>query len=202
MQYIIVLVSILFMILLITLDKTSNQNDDKDYYINDTSTISFKEKTSPRPEIKVVNFDIYQLKGDRLNNIKRRSFREALVRSLNGSGKYKISYNPNIKIVVSFNEKIIKLKKRILDKRGRDFYRVEKKVIVTLKYALLRDSKKSYFLDKIDYRANINAGSYSNYNDALFKIDKRLYSIIGQKLSNNLLANYKTVIQRVRDSSY
>ena len=204
MNIIIVLAAILFGIFIIEMDKNGikpNMNDDSSVKVVEhrgADSFSLFGSDDSNDRVKIINFDIYKLKGKSLNSIKRRSFREGLKSSLNGTNKYKISYNPNIKLIASIKEDISRLKKRNYLKNGRDYYRVEKSVSLTVKFALFRDSKKTYYIDSITYRAKINAGSYSSYEDALYKIDKRLYYIAAQKLSNRILAKYNTIIKRVR----
>ena len=204
MNIIIVLAAILFGILIIVLDKDKSDNSTSD--AQEVRVVEHKESNSfslfgsgnKSERVRVINFDIYKLKGTELNYIKRRSFREGLRSSLNGTDKFKVSYNPNIKLISSIKENVSRLKKRNYLKNGRDYYRVEKQVTLNVKFALFRDSKKTYYIDEIVYRAKINAGSYSSYEDALYKIDKRLYFIAAQKLSNRILAKYNTILQRVR----
>ncbi len=199
MKVVILISAILFAILLIVVDKNrGGEAVDEPQKIESKSSSFSLFSQEDKEKISVISFDIYQLKGKRLNFIKRRSFREGLRNTLNPSGKFKISYNPNIKLIASVKESILKLKKEHLLKRNRDYYQVTKQVKVVVKFALFRNYKKTYYLDEIKYKARIKGGSFIDYEDALYKIDKRLYFIIAQRVANRLLSSYKIILKRVR----
>ena len=205
-QLISVLVAILLIALVITSDKAKDKSpkhteqsiDAQDYYYEDRD----KKESSDNffsfiKDNRVINFDIYQIKGKALLNIDRRSFREGLKSALEHSGKFKLSYNPNIKMVVSIKEEIASLKKYIVVKETKDYFVVKKRVKVVVKFALFRDSDTTYYIDKIIYRADLKASSLSNYDDALYKINKKLYYIIGKKVASRLIKNYDVILSRL-----
>ena len=208
LQLVSVLISILLIALVITTDrnneehpsKSSSQSvDAKDYYQDSTKQENSNDGFfSFIKDNRVISFDIYQIKGRNILNIDRRSFREGLKNALENSGKFKLSYNPNIKMVVSAKEDIIRLKKYIADDySGKEFFVVKKRVKVTLKYALFRDSRITYFIDKVVYRADLKASSLINYDDALYKINKKLYWIVAKKVANRLIESYKIILNRL-----
>ena len=206
-QLISVLVAILLIALVITTDRSKSRDssnrdaqsiDAKEFYYEDRD----KEEDSDSffsfiKDSRVINFDIYQIKGKALLNIDRRSFREGLKNALENSGKFKLSYNPNIKMVVAIKEDILSLKKYIVEKETKDYFVVKKRVKVTVKFALFRDSDTTYYIDKIVYRADLKASSLSNYDDALYKINKKLYYILGKRVANRLIKNYKVILSRL-----
>jgi len=205
-QLISILVSILLIALVITSDKSKEKSanskesvvDAKDYYADSKE----REESSDGffsfiKDNRVISFDIYQIKGRGLLNIDRRSFREGLKSGLENSGKFKLSYNPNLKMVVSIKEDVISLKKYIVIKENREYYVVKKRVKVIVKFALFKDANTTYYIDKIIYRADLKASSLVNYDDALYKINKKLYWIIGKKVAKRLIENYKVILNRL-----
>ncbi len=173
--------------------------NDKDSSVSELPTIENAKyiDKADYERTRIITFDIYKLKGDLLN-IDRRSFRESIKKSLDDSLKFRLSYNPYVKLIASFREDIIDLKQYKSQRNHKRYYVVKKRAIVTVEYALFRDAQVTYFIDKFKYKAEINAGSYSNFDDAIYKIDKRLYWIIGKKVANRLEDNYKTILHRVR----
>jgi len=193
MQFIAVFVAIIIMYVLISIDRESGSS------VSEIPTIEKAEYLAKTDfeRARIITFDIIRIKGDLLN-IARRSFRESLKTHLKDSLKFKVSYNPHVKMIISFDEHIVDSKKYITKKNDRKYYVVSKKVNFTIEYALYKDSQTTYFIDKFQYRADIRAGSFSNYEDAIYKIDKKLYWILGKKIANRLVSNYKTILHRVR----
>ncbi len=203
-QLISVLVAILLIALVITADKSKDSSTPKQDYIanqdiyyededkkDDSGFFSLIKKT------RVINFDIYQIKGKALLNIDRRSFRQGLKNGLENSNKFKLSYNPNLKMVVFIKENIKYLRKYMVKKEGREYFVVKKRVKVFVKFALIRDAQTTYYIDSVIYRADLKASSLSNYDDALYKINKKLYYIVGKKVANRLIQNYKVIESRL-----
>jgi len=204
-QLISVLVAILLIALVITSDRSKSKSvkseqsiDAQEFYYDDRD----KEEKSDGffsfiKDNRVINFDIYQIKGKAVLNIDRRSFREGLKSALETSGKFKLSYNPNIKMVVSIKEDIVDLKKYIAYKGEKEYFVVKKRVNVIVKFALFRDADTTYYIDKIIYRADLKASSLSNFDDAIYKINKKLYYIVGKKVAERLIKNYDVILQRL-----
>ncbi len=206
-QLVSVLVAILLIALVITSDrskggdsssKSSGSIDAQDFYYNEQD----EEETSDGffsfiKDNRVINFDIYQIKGKGVLNIDRRSFREGLKSALETSGKFKLSYNPNIKMVVSIKEDIVRLKKYIAYKGEKEYFVVKKRVNVIVKFALFRDADTTYYIDKIIYKADFKASSLSNYDDAIYKINKKLYYIVAKKVADRLIKNYEVILRRL-----
>ncbi len=204
-QLISVLVAILLIALVITTDKKDSKAprsgesiDSSDYYYEDKKKDDSEESFfSLVKDNRVINFDIYQIKGSGVLNIDRRSFREGLKEALENSNKFKLSYNPNVKMVVAIKEDIIYLRKYIVRKEIRDYFVVKKRVKVTAKFALFRDTYKTYYIDKVIYRADLKASSPINYDDAIYKIDKKLYYLVAKKVAKKLLDNYNKIVKRL-----
>ena len=204
-QLISVLVAILLIALVITSDRKKDSSSSSEDFSVETQDFYYDEKENRDDESffsfvkdnRVINFDIYQIKGKALLNIDRRSFREGLRDALQNSGKFKLSYNPNVKMVVFVKENVIFLKKFTAKKEGREYFVVKKRVSVTVKFALIRDADITYYIDDIVYRADLKASSLSNYDDALYKIDKKLYWILAKKVAEKLIENYKIIESRL-----
>ena len=204
-QLISVLVAILLIALVITTDKNSSKDtrsgesiDSSDYYYKDKKRDDSEESFfSLVKDNRVISFDIYKIKGIGVLNIDRRSFREGLKEALENSNKFKLSYNPNVKMVVAIKEDIIYLRKYVVRKETRDYFVVKKRVKVTAKFALFRDTYKTYYIDKVIYRADLKASSPINYDDAIYKIDKKLYYLVAKKVAKKLLDNYNKIVKRL-----
>ncbi len=204
-QLISVLVAILLIALVITTDKKDSKAprsgesiDSSDYYYEDKKKDDSEDDFfSLVKDNRVISFDIYQIKGSGVLNIDRRSFREGLKEALENSNKFKLSYNPNVKMVVAIKEDIIYLRKYIVRKEIRDYFVVKKRVKVTAKFALFRDTYKTYYIDKVIYRADLKASSPINYDDAIYKIDKKLYYLVAKKVAKKLLDNYNKIVKRL-----
>jgi len=192
-QLIAILGAILFVFVIISTDKESNSNSISDFPSKEKVEYFSSEDYEKK---RVINFDIYKIKGDLLN-IDRRSFREGLKKALEESLKFKVSYNPNVRMVVSINEDINKLKRFKSNQRHRRYYLIKKSVTITVEYALFKNSNTTYFIDKFKYKADIKAGSYTSFDDAIYKINKRLYWIVSKKVANSLIDNYKTILYRI-----
>ncbi len=206
-QLISVLVAILLIALVITTDrdsehtpKSSSQSVDARDYYNDTPREPKKRDSffSFIKDDRVITFDLYQIKGKGVLNIDRRSFREGLKNALEDSNKFKLGYNPNIKMVLTIKEDIIRLNKYIAqDYDGNERFVVKKRVKVVIKYALFKDSRVTYHINNLTYRADLKASSPINYDDAIHKINKRLYWIVAKKVSAQLVENYKSVLNNL-----
>jgi len=203
-QLISVLVAILLIALVITSDRSRGDSPTKEsdisaqeFYYNEKEDDESSGFLSFIKDYKVINFDIYQIKGKGVLNIARRSFREGLKDALENSGKFKLSYNPNIKMVVSIKEDILKLKKYIAYRGEKEYFVVKKRVNVIVKFALFRDADTTYYINKIIYKADLKASSLSNYDDAIYKIDKKLYWIVAKKVANKLIEDYKVIVSRL-----
>jgi hypothetical protein len=206
-QLISVLVAILLIALVITTDrdsehtsKSSSQSVDARDYYNDTPREPKKRDSffSFIKDDRVITFDLYQIKGKGVLNIDRRSFREGLKNALEDSNKFKLGYNPNIKMVLTIKEDIIRLNKYIAqDYDGNERFVVKKRVKVVVEYALFKDSRVTYHINNLTYRADLKASSPINYDDAIHKINKRLYWIVAKKVSAQLVENYKSVLNNL-----
>ena len=149
------------------------------------------------PEFRQMSFDIGRISGKELIYIDRRVFRESLKQHLAKEGKFRIKYNPFMEINFTITQKIIDKKLYRALYKGNKQYRVKKKLIVYLKYAIYNSKKQAIFRDEFTYRVIIKAGSTISYQEADHKLHRKLFWILGRIVAKRLNKNYKKVGSRI-----
>ncbi len=145
------------------------------------------------PTYKQLSFDIGHIHGKNIIYIDRRVFRESLKQHLAKDDKFKLKYNPFMQINFSINQKEIYKKRYHANYKGNRQYRVEKKLIVYVKYAIYNSKKKAIFRDDFTYRVILKAGSTISYAEADHKSHRKLFWILGKIVAKRLNRNYKRV---------
>ncbi|HGZ71091.1 MAG TPA: hypothetical protein ENK87_02320 [Nitratifractor sp.] len=157
-----------------------------------SSTYSFKS-----PEHRSMSFDIGHIHGKDIIYIDRRVFRESLKQHLAKEAHFRIKYNPFMQINFSVNQKEIYKKYYRANYNGNRQYRVERKLVVYVKYAVYNSKKQVVFRDEFTYRVILKAGSAISYAEANHKSHRKLFWILGKIVAKRLNRNYTKVGSRV-----
>ena len=158
------------------------------------SSSSYQCKT---PEFRQMSFDIGRISGKNIIFIDRRVFRESLKQHLEKEGKFHLKYNPFMEINFSINQKQIYMKRYTAIYKGNKQYRVKKKLIIYVKYAIYNSKKQAIFKDEFTYRVILKAGSTISYLEADHKSHRKLFWILGKIVAKRLNRNYDKVGSRV-----
>lgn len=166
--------------------------------VSHTSTTSSHHVYSAKsPVRKVLSFDIGHIHGKDIIYIDRRVFRESLKQHLEKEGHFRIKYNPFMQINFSINQKEIYKKYYRAKYKGSKQYRVERKLVVYVKYAIYNSKKQAIFRDEFTYRVILKAGSTISYAEANHKAHRKLFWILGKIVAKRLNRNYKKVGSRI-----
>ncbi len=159
-----------------------------------SSKYYYKQET---PSFKQLSFDIGHIRGKNLLYIDRRVFRESLKQHVAKEGKFRIKYNPFMEINFTISQKVVDKKFYRALYKGNKQYRVRKKLIVYVKYAIYNSKKQAIFRDEFTYRVIIKAGSTISYKEADHKLHRKLFWILGKIVAKRLNRNYKKVGSRI-----
>ncbi len=157
-----------------------------------------KSHTSHKPQAqRAMSFDIGHIHGKNIIYIDRRVFRESLKQNLAKEGYFRIKYNPFMQINFSITPKEIYKKAYRANYKGTRQYRVEKKLVVYVKYAIYNSKKQAIFRDEFTYRVILKAGSNISYEEANHKLHRKLYWILGKIVAKRLNRNHDKVGSRI-----
>ncbi len=149
------------------------------------------------PEFRQLSFDIGHISGKNILFIDRRVFRESLKQHLEKEGKFRLKYNPFMEINFSINQKMIYMKRYRAIYKGNKQYRIKKKLIVYVKYAIYNSKKQAIFRDEFTYRVILKVGSNISYYEADHKAHRKLFWVLGKIVAKRLNRNYKKVGSRI-----
>jgi len=149
------------------------------------------------PEFRQMSFDIGYIRGDGILYIDRRVFRESLKQHLAKEGKFRIKYNPFMEIDFRIHQKIVDKKFYRALYKGNRQYRVKKKLIVRVEYAIYNSKKEAIFRDDFTYKVIMKSGSTISYQEADHKLHRKLFWILGKIVAKRLNRHYKEVGSRV-----
>lgn len=139
------------------------------------------------------SFDIGYIDGDGVIYIDRRVFRESLKQHLAKEKKFRIKYNPFMEIDFWVHQKQIYKKFYKTKYKGTMQFRVKRKLIINLKYAIYNSKKHPIFRDNFTYRVILKAGSATSYKEADHKAHRKLFWILGKMVAKRLNRYYKRV---------
>lgn len=185
----IVLLLFLGVFAIITSDLKSTHRANGKESISKKTPIHSAKKADNRP----MSFDIGYINGDDVIYIDRQIFRESLRQHLAKEKKFKIKYNPFMEIDFWVHQKVIYKKLYKATYRGRLQFRVEKKLVIKMRYAIYNSKKHPIFRDNFTYRVIIKAGSTISYKEADHKAHRKLFWILGKKVARRLNRYYKRV---------
>ncbi len=168
----------------------------------DSTTKRGEESTSSfffsdRPKLRQMSFDIGHINGKGLLFIDRRVFRESLKQHLAKERKFRLKYNPFMEINFTINQTVIDKKFYRALYKGNKQYRVRKKLIIHVKYAIYNSKKQAIFRDEFTYRVILKAGSTISYQEADHKLHRKLFWILGKIVAKRLNRNYQKVGSRI-----